>query len=45
MVMDKEGNQVLQLKKFERDLKIVNLKTDDQGIEFLGKDKIPKKMI
>ena len=43
MVMDKEGNQVLQLKKFERDQKIVNFKkTDDQGIEFLNKDKIPE---
>ena len=41
--MDKEGNQVLQLKKFERDQKIVNFKkTDDQGIEFLNKDKIPE---
>ena len=41
MIMDKEGNQVLQLKKFERDNKIVSFKkVENLGIEFLNKAEI-----
>ena len=34
MIMDKEGNQVVQLKKFESDSRIVKFKkTNGQGLE------------
>ena len=40
MIMDKEGNQVVQLNKFESDIRIVKFKkTNGQGLEILESEK------
>ena len=41
MIMDKNGNQVVQLKKFESDSRIVRFKqTNGKGLEILDSDKV-----
>ena len=45
MIMDKEGNQVVQLNKFESDSRIVKFKkTNGQGLEILESEKLIKKL-